>query len=155
MKVSLYFFDNYTNVSIWIAGLLWIIFFFPFYTFIKNDKLSKTKSIIYSLICSLIMASVFCLTFSKTLVEYVVFLTGIGFLVFGSLLASSTHNHRRLYFILGMLSCLISSVILWFFRTKVYKSGLPDTPGRLDTFFNTGGIVWNVIMVAMILYLLK
>jgi hypothetical protein len=101
------------------------------------------------------MSSFFSLTFSRTLQEYLVFFIGVGFLVFGSLLAVSTSNNRRLYFLIGMLSTIISGIILWFLREKVYKTKLPDTLGRLDTFFSLGGVLWNIIMVGMYIYILK
>tara|TARA_Y100000389_G_C17459622_1_gene520713 strand:+ start:1488 stop:1955 length:468 start_codon:yes stop_codon:yes gene_type:complete len=155
MKVSLYFFDDYTNVSIWIAALLWPIFYYPFYKFIENDKRSRIKNILYSVFCALVMASFFSLTFSRTIQEYLIFFIGVGFLVFGSLLALSTNTNRRIYFIIGMISTVISGVILWFFREKVYKTKFPDTKGRLDTIFSIGGLIWNAIMAIMYIYILK
>lgn len=153
MRVNLYFFDSYTKESIWIAAILWPIYFIPFYLFISNND--KTKTFIYSVICSLIMASMSCLVFAKTIQEYVVFLLGISCLVFGPMLALSKKEKRREFFLLGILTGVVSSVILWFFRTKVYKSGLPNTEGRLDSFFSVGGMIWIVIMVSMYIYMLK
>jgi Na+/proline symporter len=101
------------------------------------------------------MASMSCLVFARTIQEYIVFLLGISCLVFGPMLALSKKQKRRECFFLGILTGIVSSLILWFFRTKVYKSGLPNTEGRLDTFFSVSGITWNIIMVLMYLYILK
>ena len=82
MKVSAYFFDKYTGESIWIAGMLWPIYFLPFYLFYnqKTDKINH--NFILPAIASLMMASFTCLLFADSLLQYLVFMLGIGILMF-------------------------------------------------------------------------
>ena len=85
MKITAYFFDKYTNESIWIAGVLWPLYFIPFYLFYKSDKDKVNRNIIVPIILSLIMASFTCLIFADTLLQYITFMLGVGLLVFGAM----------------------------------------------------------------------
>ena len=129
-------------------------YFLSIYEPNKLKRFTKIKNILFSVFCSLVFASFICLTFAKTFQEYIIYLLGVGFLVFGSILAVSTKKNRRFYFIIGLLLTFLSAIILWFFRSKIYKTGVPKTEGKIDNFLSLGGLLWNIIMISIYVYIL-
>lgn len=146
MKISAYFFDNYTSESIWIAALLWPIYTFVFYLFYKRVP----TSIIYGLL----LASFSCLIFANTLIEYLVFFAGFGLILFGALGSLQNTKKAALYTTIGVTITILCGLIVYLFRTKVYnRNTIPQTNGLLSTIVSPGGLVWNAIMIGMFVYI--
>ena len=147
MKVSAFFYDNYTNESIWIAGILWPLYFIPFY-------MANNQSIPLCLINSLVLASFTCLIFADTVEEYVVFMLGVGLLVFGSIASCRPSPAILPSFFTGVVSCVVGALVLYLMRKKVYdRDSIPDAKGNRSTLWTPGSIVWHSITVAMFGYL--
>lgn len=146
MKISAYFFDNYTPESIWIAALLWPIYTFVFYLFYKRIP----TAIIYGLL----LASFSCLIFADTLLEYIVFFTGFSLILFAAIGSAIGGKKAALYTTIGVCVSILSALIVYLFRTKVYgRKKVPTTKGVLNTIISPGGIVWILIMIAMLAYI--
>ena len=154
MKITAYFFDKYTNESIWIAGILWPLYFIPFYLFYKSDKDKVNRNIIVPIILSLIMASFTCLIFADTLLQYITFMLGVGLLVFGAMAMIKSDKQSGISFITGLCISIVAAIILYLFRFYVYRrKNSPITKG-VNNLLTPGGIIWNIIMIAMYSYLL-
>lgn len=154
MRISAYFFDKYTNESIWIAAMLWPIYFIPFYLFYKSDKDKVNRNIIVPIIMSLMAASFTCLIFADTLLEYIVFLVGFGLILFGAMAMINSDKSSGIAFIAGVLTTILAAVILYFSRTRIYnRTTIPTTKGK-NNLLKPGGIIWNLIMISLYVYLL-
>ncbi len=160
MKITAYFFDNYTGESIWIAAMLWPIFFVPFYMFYK-DGINKTTTLVFSAIASLIMASFCCLIFADSLVEYITFFLGVSLLVFGSMAMMNRGKSASgscSAWIVGVLASLLAAIIVYAMRRYVYnRKTSPTTPGQIKTLLTPGAWIWIAIQAALyacVVYLL-
>jgi len=142
MKISAYYFDNYTWECIWIAAMLW-----PFY-YVAFRRFYVDKPIWFSITASLILASFTCLVFADTLVEYLVYFLGVGILLFGCMAMCNPNKKSFMDMCIGILFIEVGSIILYYTRKCIYKRPpMPDTPGDLRAFFSPGGILWNIIMI--------
>lgn len=154
MKITAYYFDNYTWECIWIAAMLWPFFYVAFRRFYYD------KPMWFSLTASLILASFTCLVFADTLFEYLVYFLGVGILLFGCMAMCNPNRKSFVDMIIGILFVEIGSIILYYTRKVVYKRPpIPNTPGDLNTFYSPGGMFWNIIMIFMympvILFMIK
>jgi hypothetical protein len=152
MKISAYFFDKYTTESIWIAGILWPLYFIPFYFFYKRDN-NINRSIGFPIVASLLMASFTCLVFADSLIEYVTFFTGLGLLLFGSMAMCMNGKNVVWYTGLGVIITIIASIILYFMRTRVYgRKSIPSTKGETKTLWTPGAWIWILIQLLLYVY---
>ncbi len=147
MKISAYFFDSYTNESIWIAAAVWPLYFLAFHLFYK------TNNLFVPLIASLIMASFSCLIFADSLIEYLTFFLGVGLLVFGSMAMMNLTKESLCNWIIGVVITCLVGLIIYLLRTKIYKiTSIPNTKGKIDTLISPGGIIWITIQLALYCY---
>ncbi len=154
MKVAAYFFDNYTNESIWIAGILWPVYFLPFYLFYNKGTDKINRNFILPGIAALMMASFTALIFADSLIQYLVFMTGLGILVFGSMAMSNPDKKSALDMTIGIATTILSGLILYLMRFYVYKrKTIPNTKGDTGTLLTTGALIWITIMVVMYGYI--
>ena len=152
MKITAYFFDKYTGESIWIAAVLWPLFFIPFYMF-YHQKDNVNKNVIFPIIAALIMASFTCLVFTNSLMEYLTFFLGVGLLVFGSMAMMNEDKDSLINWVIGTFTTVLAALILYLMRVHVYKrKSIPTTPGKVNTLLTVGPIVWNVIQIALYAY---
>ena len=150
MKTCAYFFDNYSSESIVIAAILWPVYFLPFYLFYKN-----TNNILLPLIASLILSSFTSLFFANSLVEYMIYFLGVGVLVFGSMAMVEPSKKFAANMIIGIISSLAASIILYLMRVKVYNTNkIPTTIGKIDTFKTYGPWLWIGIQILLYIYVL-
>ena len=146
MKICSYYFDHYTHESIWIATILWPIYVIPFYFYFKN--------ITFSIISALILASFSCLIFSDNLIEYMVYFLGFSILLFGSMTMCIPSKKSIIYMFIGIMTSLLSSVILYLMRVYVYnRKTIPDTKGDMGTLLTIGPLTWNFSMIIMYIYI--
>ncbi len=152
MKITAYFFDKYTGESIWIAAVLWPLYFIPFYMF-YHQKNNVNKNIVFPIIAALIMASFTCLVFADSLMEYLTFFLGVGLLVFGSMAMMNEDKDSLINWVIGTFTTVLAALILYLMRVHVYKrKSIPTSPGKVNTLLTVGPIVWNVIQIALYAY---
>ena len=153
MQISAYFFDKYTNESIFIAAVLWPLYFIPFYFYFHKAK-NFNRNIIFPLVASLILASFTSLVFSDSLVEYVTYFVGVGILLFGSLSMLLSGKKSLIYFGIGILTTILASVILYLMRVHIYnRKNIPNTKGETNTIFTPGAFIWIGIQLILYIYI--
>ena len=152
MKITAYFFDKYTGESIWIAAVLWPLYFIPFYIF-YHQKDNVNKNIVFPIIASLIMASFTCLVFADSLIQYLTFFLGVGLLVFGSMAMMNEDKDSLINWVIGTFTTVLAALILYLMRVHVYKrKSIPTTPGKVNTLLTGGSFVWIGVQVALYAY---
>ena len=146
MKVTAYFYDKYTAESVWIAIMLWPLYFIPFYLFYNN--------IILSAIASLILGSFTALIFADTLIEYLVFFLGFGILLFGSMAMMKPNKRSGILFIISVLLTVFCGLLLYLSRTKIYnREKIPITDGFID-FTDTSYWAWTITQIILYIFVL-
>lgn len=154
MKVSAYFFDKYTKESIWLALMLWPLYFHPFYLMYKQNESNK-NNFLFPLIASLIMASFTCLFFADTLIEYLIFFLGVGTLLFGCMAMMHPSKESGIGMIVGIIVTVLAGLMLYSLRTILYKrDSIPNTRGELNTLKTPGAWIWIIIQVFLYMYIL-
>ena len=152
MKITAYFFDKYTGESIWIAAVLWSLFFIPFYMF-YHQKDNVNKNIVFPIIAALIMASFTCLVFADSLIQYLTFFLGVGLLVFGSMAMMNEDKDSLINWVIGTFTTVLAALILYLMRVHVYKrKSIPTSPGKVNTLLTVGPIVWVGVQIALYAY---
>ena len=154
MKITAYFFDKYTNESIWIAAILWPLYFIPFFLFYRSDSDKVNRNIIVPIILALIMASFTCLIFADTLLQYIIFMLGVALLVFGAMAMMKPNKQTGISFIAAICTTILAALILWACRVYIYKRKISPITKGVNNLFTPGGIIWNIIMVSLYAYLL-
>lgn len=148
MKITAYFYDKYTSESIFIALILWFIYFIPFYL------LYKSSNIMIPIILSLFLASFSSLFFANTLIEYLVFFLGFGIIFWSSIILSNITKKSLKLLILSILITIFCGYILYFMRNVIYHSSkIPNTEGYIN-FTNSGFWIWSIIQIIIIVYLI-
>lgn len=148
MKVTAYFFDVFTNESIYIAIPIWIIYYIAFVKYIQTGN--QYYDIYTRLVLSLTFASFTCLFFADSLLEYTIFFIGVSILIFGSLSSVNMNNNSLKAFLVGICCSIVASIILYTFRTQLYnRKKIPQTKGRKDLILSPGAFVWNITMLLM------
>lgn len=150
MKVSAYFYDKYTAESVWIAVMLWPLYFLPFYFFYKDNS----NSVILAAIASLILASFTALIFANTLIEYTIFFLGFGILLFGSMAMIDPSKRSAKLMILGVSISVFASLILYLLRTKLYdRKKIPSSDGYVN-FKDKTYWAWTIFQAILYVYVL-
>ncbi len=152
MKITAYFFDKYTGESIWIAAVLWPLFFIPFYMF-YHQKDNVNKTVIFPIIAALIMASFTCLVFADSLIQYLTFFFGVGLLVFGSMAMMNEDKDSLINWVIGTFTTVLAALILYLMRVHIYKrKSIPTSPGKVNTLMTGGSFVWIGVQLALYAY---
>ena len=149
MKITAYFFDKYTGESIWIAAVLWPLFFIPFYMF-YHRKDNVNKNVIFPIIAALIMASFTCLVFADSLIQYLTFFFGVGLLVFGSMAMMNEDKDSLINWVIGTFTTVLAALIFYLMRVHIYKrKSIPTSPGKVNTLMTGGSFVWIGVQLAL------
>ena len=149
MKITAYFYDRYTKESIWLAAILWPIYFIPFYLFYKDNK-----NIALPIIASLILASFSALIFANTIIEYVVFFLGVGILLWGSIAMMKPNKNSAVLFFLGVIITTLCGIAMYLMRKYFYnRTKSPTTDGYIN-FRDPGLWIWTIIQLFLYAYIL-
>ena len=128
MKITAYFYDKYTKESIWLAAILWPIYFIPFYLFYKDSQ-----NLILPIVASLILASFSALIFADTLTEYLVFFLGVGILLWGSVAMMKPNKNSMWLFFLGVIITTFGGLAMYLMRKYLYnRTKAPLTEGYIN-----------------------
>lgn len=149
MKITAYFYDKYTKESIWLACILWPIYFIPFYLFYKDSQ-----NLILPIVASLILASFSALIFADTLIEYLVFFLGVGILLWGSVAMMKPDKKSVWLFFLSVIITTIGGLAMYLLRKYLYnRTKSPTTNGYIN-FSDPGLWVWTIIQIILYAYIL-
>ena len=149
MKITAYFYDKYTAESIWLAAILWPIYFIPFYLFYKENN-----NILLPIIASLILASFTALIFANTLIEYLVFFLGVGILLWGSVAMMKPCKKSVWLFFLGVAITTLCGLAMYLMRKYIYnRTRSPTTDGYIN-FTDPGFWLWTIIQTILYVYVL-
>jgi len=144
MKVTAFFFDNYSKESIWIAAFLWPIYFITLFSFYNMYWL-------YAFVASLIIASFSALFFADSCIQYVCFLLGFCLLLFGTLTMLKPTKKNIISWMLSSVITALCGFLVYLGRTKIYNiHKIPTTVGYVN-FLDPGYWIW--ISIQIILYL--
>ena len=148
MKITAYFYDKYTPESIWISAMLIPLYFIPFYLFYTDNN------IILPIVASIILASFSGLIFANTIIEYLVFFIGIGFLLWGSIAMMKPSKKSVLLFLLGIIISILGGIFVFLSRKYIYKrTHIPETDGYIN-FMDSGLWIWTIIQLILYAYVL-
>lgn len=148
MKITAYFYDKYTKESIWLAAILWPIYFIPFYLFYKDSQ-----NLILPFVASLILASFSALIFADTLTEYLVFFLGVGILLWGSVAMMKPNKKSMWLFFLGVIITTFGGLAMYLMRKYLYnRTKAPSTEGYIN-FADPGLWIWTIIQIILYLYI--
>ena len=154
MKITAYFYDKYTAESIWLAVILWPIYFIPFYLFYKDDKSNINQNFILPLIASLILSSFTALIFADTLIEYLVFFLGVGILLWGSVAMMKPSKKSVWLFFLGVIITTLCGLAMYLMRKYIYnRTKSPTTNGYIN-FSDPGYWIWSIIQAILYVYII-
>jgi hypothetical protein len=149
MKITAYFYDKYTKESIWLAFILWPIYFIPFYLFYKDSQ-----NLILPIVASLILASFSALIFADTLTEYLVFFLGVGILLWGSVAMMKPDKKSVWLFFLAVIITTISGLGMYLLRKYLYnRTKSPTTNGYIN-FADPNLWLWTIIQIILYAYIL-
>ena len=148
MKITAYFYDKYTKESIWLAAILWPIYFISFYLFYKDSQ-----NLILPIVASLILASFSALIFADTLTEYLVFFLGVGILLWGSVAMMKPNKNSMWLFFLGVIITTFGGLAMYLMRKYLYnRTKAPLTEGYIN-FVDPGLWIWTIIQIILYLYI--
>jgi heme/copper-type cytochrome/quinol oxidase subunit 2 len=154
MKITAYFYDKYTAESIWLAVILWPIYFIPFYLFYKDDKPNINQNLILPVIASLILASFTALIFANTLIEYIVFFLGVGILLWGSVAMMKPSKKSVWLFLLGIIITTLCGLAMYLMRKYFYsRNKSPTTDGYIN-FSEPGYWLWTIFQLILYVYII-
>jgi hypothetical protein len=154
MKITAYFYDKYTAESIWLAVILWPIYFIPFYLFYKDDKANINQNLILPVIASLILASFTALIFANTLTEYLVFFLGVGILIWGSVAMMKPSKKSVWLFFLGVTLTTLCGLAMYLMRKYIYnRTKSPTTDGYIN-FNDQGYWIWTIFQIILYIYII-
>lgn len=150
MKITAYFYDKYTAESIWLAIILWPIYFIPFYLFYKDNS----TNLLLPIIASLILASFTALIFADTLIEYLVFFLGVGILLWGSVAMMKPSKKSVWLFLLSVIITTLCGLAMYLMRKYIYnRTKSPTTNGYIN-FSDPGYWIWSIVQIILYVYII-
>jgi len=119
MKTVAYFYDIYGIEGTIIASIIWPFLFLLFYIIYE-------RKVFPSLLVSFTLASFMSLFYFNDVFSSLVFYTGLGILLFGSIILYKDRNKKSFqHFILGV-SCITLVGILKYYLSKKLYPNIPD-----------------------------
>ena len=136
MKATAYFFDDNGVRGTILAGFIWPICTIPFYLLYRN--------IYMAILAGFTLASFIALYHFNTLIEAITFFSGLGLLLFTSIIMMNPKKCNIVNTIIGIVVCIVAGIIGYIYNKNIMKP-VKDKPGNLTYIYdNIGSYIFTI-----------